>query len=372
MKFPHVVCILVLVAMLGLSACATKAGPAPAPEKPAPVSQAETPKLTREQQLIEGAKKEGEVNLYSQSWPVGSDFDKAFQAKYPFLKFKVWDAPRATAILDRLAEEAKIGRYPADVISFAETDFVALVGTGLLQEYNWPNQGWTGQPNSKLFMNIGSATYYPSYNTNLVTPAELPKTFEDLKNPKWRGRAAISTSGRGIPLYTAYIFGKGKVDHDKSESFWKEVVASTRPRVMSGYELPNAMLAAGEFAILLMSASSTNTKLMWQGGPIAPVALEVAPVHGYSLGMVKNAVHPNAAQLFIDFITSAEGNLLYAANAQSIMASNPEAAKKAKTNLFYKQYGLNLVPMPAEIYTTEDTERASRFWSIDMPKAAAR
>ena len=347
-----------------LTACAApqKAASTPTPvvERPA----AEKPQLTRQQQLIEGAKKEGVVELWTMSWPREAGIEKAFEARYPFLKLKVGDGPTGVGITAKIVEEAKVGRYSVDAVIFGDADIVGTHSAGVLQEYDWP-KGWSGQPSHKYWLNVGWAAYFPVYNTDLVSAAEAPKTYEDLKNPKWRGKAMISTSGRGIPLYTGWILGGGKLDFDKVESFWKEVVANTRPRVMSGYTGPLASIAAGEVPLFLMAASSSTLNLMRLGAPIAPAALESTPIMGYSLALVKNAPHPNAVQLLFDFFTGPEGNLLYA-DAQRNGAYNPEVADKALASATFKKLGMKLVPIPADVYTDENVARASRFWAVDL------
>ncbi|MDP2744679.1 MAG: extracellular solute-binding protein, partial [Dehalococcoidia bacterium] len=307
--------------------------------------------------------------LWTHSWQVGGPMQKAFEAKYPFVKFTVWDASRATNAIARLVEEAKIGKHAADVVIFPDVDFLALAETGLHQPRDWGNKGWPSQPPNNDFVNLSDALFFPMYNTELVPASEAPKSFNDLKNTKWRGRAAISSSGRGIPLVTGYILGEGKVDFEKAETFWRDVVANTRPRLMSGYGGPLELLAAGEFAILLMSASSTATELMWRGAPLAPAALEAAPTYGNVMGYLKDAPHPNAAQLLMNFLTSAEGNLAYS-NDRAIMALQPEAAKLARANQYYDKFGIKVLSVPNEINITANTERSSRFWSVDMPRFA--
>ena len=150
---------------LALSACAApgKSTATPALEKPAvekPATATSPAALTREQRLIEGAKKEGEVSLYTMSWYRGP-MEKAIEAKYPWLKFSVWDGPSGPAVIARLAEEAKIGRSPADVFIGPEPDGILAMSAGILQEYTWPNEGWPRQqPGNKYFMNIISSAFF--------------------------------------------------------------------------------------------------------------------------------------------------------------------------------------------------------------------
>lgn len=372
-NFYWLACLIVAFSLVFSACAAPKAAPAPTPttEKPGAAASV-APQLTKEQQLIEGAKKEGEVVLWTQSWPqdLAVRFKAAFEAKYPFLTLKTWDASIGDLVV-RLTTEAKAGRFSADLVICAETDINTMVNAGVFKEYDWPNAGWSGQPSTKYFMNFAQGSYFPVYNTNLLTAAELPKSFDDMKSPRWIGRSAISTSGLGIPLYTAYLFGKGKVDWEKSESYWRTVVASNKPRIVSNFTGPNGMLAAGEFALMFMSPNDPTTILMRRGAPVAPIALEAAPSYGWSMGFPKTSIHPYAAQLLLNYFAGPEGNLIYA-DVKSLTALNPEAMKKSNINMYYQKFGLNMVPMPSEIYTPENTQRAGKFWTEEMPRAAGR
>src|SRR3990172_4770355 len=109
---------LFLVLGLVLAACAAPQKPAPVPEKPAAASPAPTlPQLTREQQLVEGAKKEGVVVYWMHTGRGLEQALKLFKEKYPFLEVKTFDAARGPEIVTRITEESKAGRYSVDLIS---------------------------------------------------------------------------------------------------------------------------------------------------------------------------------------------------------------------------------------------------------------
>ena len=72
---------------------------------------------------------------------------------------------------------------------------------GILSEYEWPNTaGWKGQPKHGFWRNDQISLRIPIYNTKLVAPADVPRKWEDLNDPKWRGKAVISNSGGDYPL----------------------------------------------------------------------------------------------------------------------------------------------------------------------------
>lgn len=360
---------LVVMSVMVLTACAAPQKPAPAPtpvpEKPAAGRPSPTaPQLTSEQQLVEAAKKEGEVVFWSFSFVAPEGLVKAFQEKYPFVKWKYWDAGSNPEIVARVTEETKISRYSVDVIHLTSIDFQALATQGLLKEYDWPNtKNWIHQPSNNLWRNTTASLRSPIYNTEAVAAAEAPKSWDDLKNTKWRGKSANTNSARNFPLQTAYLWGDGvKLDWEKSESFWTEVVRNTRPRMMSGFTGPTELLAAGEFSLFLIGSLSTYTSFVMRGAPVrlANVGKTTGSPHG--LTIMKNAPHPNAARLLVDFMTSEEGLLLFA-NQQGSPALSPQVAKKAIADRMLTQAGLEYTLMPDKFETLENRERTTTFWN---------
>src|SRR5690606_34390169 len=108
-------------------------------------------------------------------------------------KVNMWRS-ESTQILQRAINEARAGRPAADVVESAAAEVEAMDREGLLQEVRLPvfgslmegaavpGQAWVA---SRLTL------FVTAYNTNLIPPAEAPRTFRDLLDPKWRGRIAI-------------------------------------------------------------------------------------------------------------------------------------------------------------------------------------
>ncbi|MBM2831724.1 MAG: fbpA 2 [Dehalococcoidia bacterium] len=369
-RFGFLVVVFGLLISVLVSACAAPKETAPvAPQKPGTTTPTPSaPQLTAEQQLMEAAKKEGEVSFWTHTWAApGNAFETAWKAKYPGIKLIVWEASTASEAIARMSEEAKVGRRSVDVVIFPDVDITSAITGGLLQEYEWPNtRGWDHQPNSKIIRNIDTQGRAPVYNTKVVTLAESPKTYNDLKDAKWAGKAMISTSGRDTPIATAYIFGEGgNLDWDKSFAYWREVVAKAKPRIVTGYTEPLGSLAAGEVGLFMWVSLKSTIQLIWKGAPLGIAALEKTPASNTSIGIVKNAPHPNAARLLADFFTSSEGALAHSETVVA-MVFDPVAAQKAKVGAELKRWGVTLVPLPPELMTAENNIKAVDFWTKDL------
>jgi iron(III) transport system substrate-binding protein len=307
---------------------------------------------------------EGEVIAWTFTWQPGSPFEKRFKEKYPFLNLTIWDAPRATTAIAKQIEEAKVGRYSVDVVLYPAVDMSSAMEGGLLEDYDYPGtEHWSSQPSHKQFRNIAAGGRAPVYNTKLLTPSEVPKSWEDLIDKRWRGRSMISTSAREIPMGIAYVLGKGELDWEKSFSFWREVVEEARPFKVSGFSAPMQRVTAGEVPLFVIAALQTTQTMISRGAPLG-----IAPVEGFAaldaIALVKNAPHPNAAQLLIDFFAS-EGLVDYADTVRETVL-DPELNKRTKTQMYYDRSGVKMAVLPVEFMTPENNKKSSDFWVKEL------
>src|SRR5436305_11572537 len=147
----------------------------------------------RMERLIAGAKREGMVSVYS-SLTVDDMkvFGSAFEKKYG-IKLQVWRSS-SEDILQRAVVEARGGRFEVDAIETSAAEMESLHREQLLQEVKSPHiadlspaalrphREWIGDR-----LNLITT----AYNTDLIKPAALPKTYDDLADPKWKGKLGI-------------------------------------------------------------------------------------------------------------------------------------------------------------------------------------
>ena len=317
---------------------------------------------TDQQKLIEGAKKEGEVAIWTHTWEKGVSED--FEKKYPFLKVKVWDGRNET-VVNRIITEAQAGRHSADVVILIDRGLIALKASGFLREHNWPERvkAWPHQTEHNYWAYFNASAFLPIYNPNLVSPNEVPKSWEDLKNPKWKGKAIITVSGAQAPLLFAYLWRKpnGDLNWEKTFSFWKEVVEATEPSTSRGFNQPTELVSSGEYQLLLYNALNTALEYMAEGAKINLVPVGKLIASGLGVAMPKTVPHPNASQLFIDFLTSPEGLLRYTDLHYTIVL-DPEVAKKAKSNRIMSELGITAELIPDRYITDENLKKATGAW----------
>lgn len=359
----------VVVGLLVAACGAPEKGPAtPAPQSPgASAPTAPTGQLTREQQLVAAAKAAGEkeVVIWVNTWNAGP-VEKAFEAKYPFLKLVPLKLG-AAELQPRVLEEYKAGKHSADLVaSIIISDVVAFQKAGVLQEYeypNWPNT-WPNQPKNNLWRFDQATIRLPVYNKNSVAPADVPKSWDDLNNAKWRGRAMVSISGSSFLV--GYAFERGDltdkgVNWDPTVTFWKKVMDTVKPRVGSGFQGPNEMLAVGDVDLLLSSASVSAFDNMVRGAPVEFAPFKKAYADPWALAMFKAPPHANGAKLLMDFLTSEEGATIFA-NMEHNTTLHPQAARKVTANEYFAGRGTEIFSVPMDMISEKVMADTYTIW----------
>jgi iron(III) transport system substrate-binding protein len=174
-------------------------------------------------------------------------------------------------------------------------------------------KGFWGSTNV-YFMTLG-------YNTRTVKAAELPKTYEDLLNPRWKGQMMWSTSrGSGAPQFIGNIFvsmgqeaGKAYLQKLKQQNIAKST-ASAR-QILD-------MVIAGEYPIAIQIFNHHAYISKVAGAPVDWQPLEPVTATNNTIGVAKNAPHPYAAMLFIDFVLSRQGQKVF--QASNYLPAHPD------------------------------------------------
>jgi len=261
----------------------------------------------RQQRLVEGAKKEGELLFYT-SAPVDdmAVLTAAFEKKYG-VKVKVWRAG-SEKVMQRAVNEARAGRFDVDIIDTNGPEMEVLHREKLLVEVKSPHLGdlipQAIQPHGEW---VGSRIniFVAAYNTKLVKKEELPKTYEDLLDPKWKGKLGIESED--WDWFSGVI---GELGEAKGVKLFRDIVATNGISVRKGHTLLTNLVASGEVPFALTVYNYKAEQLKNKGAPIDwfPFAPAIARPNG--AGMLRRAPHPHAAVLFFDFMLSDAQDLL--------------------------------------------------------------
>ena len=260
----------------------------------------------RQQALIDGAKKEGELTIYIVHPAVGK-IAALFTKKYG-IKVNVWRASSEN-VLQRLVTEARAGRAELDFVQNNAPEMEATHREKLLQEVKSPYLAELipqAIPAHKEWVGYSVDEYVQAYNSNKVKKEDLPKTYQDLLDPKWKGKLGIEQGDYG--WFAAVLQQLGQ---DKGIKLFKDIIAANDISVRKGHTLMGQMVASGEVPMALTLYSYNPDQMKDKGAPVERFTIGQPIAQFQTMGVLKKAPHPNAAVLFYDFmLTDAQQVLL--------------------------------------------------------------
>ena len=257
----------------------------------------------REQRLASGALGERELSLYSSLTVEDlTALAAGFEKKYG-VKLKFWRAG-SEKVVQRAVTEARAGRFDFDVVETNGPELESLHREKLLQkagsphfpdlmpEAIRPHREWVG---TRLNM------FVHAYNTNLVKKEELPKSYEDFLDPRWKGRLGIEAED--IDWFAMVV---KEIGEDRGLRLFREIVARNGLSVRRGHTLLAGLVASGEVPFALTVYNHNAEKLKRRGAPVDWYAIQPAIARVNGVAVSRKPAHPNAAVLFYDF-TLGEG-----------------------------------------------------------------
>ncbi len=301
----------------------------------------------RMQRLIAAAKKEGVLNLYSSATADHMNAVTAAFEKTYGIPVKTWRGG-SEEILQRAVTEARGGRFDMDVAETAAMQIMEIAHERLLEPVEtaaaadlMPQARIPGQPwlPSRIIVFTGA------YNTKLIAPKDLPKSYDELLNPKWQGKLGIEADDNNWLMALCSSMGEAR-----GLKLFGDIVAQNGISVRKGHTLLANLVASGEVPMALSVYYHEVAPLKRSGAPIAE--LNIPPVFSFpaGVGLAKRAPHPNAGVLFMDFLLTA---------GQPILAQHDEIP----ANLKYQHLaaGMKLSFMDTPRYIAENGKWAKLY-----------
>ncbi|HWG06192.1 MAG TPA: extracellular solute-binding protein, partial [Beijerinckiaceae bacterium] len=238
--------------------------------------------------------------------PAADAFEKAYGIKVDFVR-----ADSAEIGL-RLLNESKAGHVQADV--FDGFGAPALVKAGIVAsfipdpskslppQFHDPDGHWAA---TNLYV------LTPGYNTDLVPKGTEPKTFQDLLDPKWKDKMAWNSQ----PSSAAGPGFVGLVLADMGEEKGTAYLTALAKQKIAGLKVSARQVLdqviAGEYAIAIQIFDNHAVISKAQGAPVDWIAMNPAMGVLSVFSVTQGAPHPNAARLFVDYLTSSDGQKLF-------------------------------------------------------------
>jgi iron(III) transport system substrate-binding protein len=255
----------------------------------------------RQQHLVNAARKEGELMIYT-SVPVDdmAVLTAAFEKKYG-IKVKVWRAG-SEKVLQRAVTETRANRFDVDIIETNGPELESLHREKMLQEVKSPYLADliapAIQPHHE-WVSTRLNIFAMAYNTKQVKASDLPKTYQDLLDPKWKGKLGIEAED--LDWFAGVM---GELGEAKGLKLFRDIVATNGLSVRKGHTLLTNLVASGEVPLALTVYNYKAEQMKNKGAPIDWFTIAPAIARPNGVGVMRNAPHPNAAVLFYDFMIS--------------------------------------------------------------------
>ena len=281
----------------------------------------------------DAAAKEGEVVWYTaMNTADGDAIRKRFDRKHPGVKLTILRQP-GEKIRNRILAEAQAGRHFWDVVSFNHLDMDALDRHELLAAYVSPETA-SGYPADALdprghWAGIYVRQFVVGYNTQSVPSADAPKDWDDLLQPRWKGKLAIDENE--VEWYAGMCDYLGP---QRSDTFMR-ALAKQSPQMRRGHSLLSKLLVAGDFPLALVHAAEMEDAKR-AGAPVDWVrTLDPIVTSPSQVAIAAKAPHPNAARALEDFLLSAEGQRILAERGRVPVRSDVGADPGAGLKVHY-------------------------------------
>jgi iron(III) transport system substrate-binding protein len=259
----------------------------------------------RMEKIVAAAKKEGELTLYTtiaeKDLPA---IVKPFEQKYG-IKVTVWRAG-TDKVLQRAVAEAKAKRYTVDAVHFGAPEMEALSREKILAPVSSPvhkDLAPGSVPAHKEWAATILSVWVQAYNTTLIKKSDLPKTYKDLLDPKWKGKLGIESKNDDWFATVVHLMG----GEEQGLKFFRDLVATNGISPRHGHTLLNNMVVSGEVPLALTVYNYMPEQAKKKGAPIDWFAIEPAIARANAIGVAKNAPHPNAALLFYEYMLGPDG-----------------------------------------------------------------
>lgn len=253
-----------------------------------------------QEELVGGAKKEGKLVFYASGTAEQTKmFLDAFQVKYPFVTTEYFRTGK-TALLSRILLENQAKKYSADAIQSSVIELNIMKKSGALGKYlaiEAREYAATHKDPDGFWTTIFISSNLLGYNTRQVAQGEVPKRYEDLLLPRWKGKIGLDSNK--IEWFAMLMDLKGR-------SF-VERLAEQRPQVRAGNQLLLNLLAAGEYPLAAAAYEYSVEVLKEKDAPVDWTGLEPVIVYPSGIAIMSQPPHPYAARLFLEFMLSKDG-----------------------------------------------------------------
>ena len=288
------------------------------------------PSEKRQAVLAERAKTEREVTFYSSLQASDSEpFTRAFNKRYPFIKVNTYRISGQKQVI-RIQTEMNAGQHMVDVTNGSSAQAFAIKKVGALDPYHSPQREFFStlhKDKEGYFTPTYINPVVLGYNTKLLKRNEVPRSYQELLEPKWKGQLILDTEE--FPWFAVLMKHLGK---EKGLDYMRRL-AKQDVLMARGRTAQVQLIIAGERSVGFALNSSSVLDFKTQGAPIDWTILDPYYAKPNMMMLARHAPHPHAAALLIDWTLSEEGqsmiaNLGYVVARRGIKQTTPALLEK--------------------------------------------
>ena len=243
-----------------------------------------------------------------------------------------------------------------------------MVRAGVLQKYEFPHfRDFVAghQPAHGLYVNaLLSPDLQGVYNTEMVPQKDVPKSWDEMTDPKWTDKTMLSRSQEELPARLAWLWRENeKLNWDRSFDFFRKL-GKQKPLISRGHRGGIKRLAAGEVAIFWFASVGPTSRTVFRGAPLGLISFPKSTHKYRAFGVLKGARHPAGAWLLIDYFMSPEGQFEYTNIIGARLLLNKKA-KPGKMGRWLAKQGVrleNMVPLDVEALDKKKLKKSERFF----------
>jgi iron(III) transport system substrate-binding protein len=288
-----------------------------------PVAAADDPNL------VNAAKSEGKGTLYFSIDPtaVGMVLD-AFNAKYSIQV----DSQRLTSgpLAQRFTAEEQANNIVADVLINSDTSFMDdATSKGWITKIDSLPQlaSWPKEYVHDSYVTVAIVPSSLLWNTSQVNAADAPKGWQDVLDPKWKGKL-ILLDPHGAPPVLEFLY---LMRQTYGDDFLRKLGAQ-QPQLVASAVTASQQVAAGAAAIEIPAVHATLLPLIAQNAPIQEGFFTPTTGANSQAALVAKAPHPNVAKLLLNFFMSPQGQGILNKDAWSPVPGTPGTRPQIQTS----------------------------------------
>lgn len=322
-----------------------------------------TPEEAAWAKVVEAAKKEESLTIYSYNLvgDIGLAVSKTFKERY-HVRLDIVTG-RGAEFNERIKVERRMGQVVGDMTTGSSLQVKNMKNAGLTigvaselpvfrEKDVWVGDIFAVDPQDKHVVAFSFSGYTPWINTKIVKPGEEPKVWKDFLNPKFKGQLMLPdpVTNAGMNLIFVPLMREKVIDVDYIKDLYKQDLLFTRTTNDEA-----GFLSRGERSISVRGTSSEFARFAAEGAPVKAIALEDGIVVGpVTTSVFEGAPHPNAAKVFTNWFLSQEGQTVYG------KAASLDSVRKDVTN--FLPDAARITPRRLIVMNADDNERAAQLF----------